>query len=146
MTAINVDRYDFFLIVTRTRFTENDLWLANEINSRRKHFVIVRTCIDSDLKNEKRDRPDTFNEATVLREIREECNRHLNNTKIYLISTRLAYVLRWDFEQMINDLIDMYPLEKRHAIGLVISASGRLAIQKKVNSRACVPIWMYARI
>ncbi|CAF0907230.1 unnamed protein product [Didymodactylos carnosus] len=69
--------------------------------------------------------------ATVLTQIREECNNHLNNEKIYLISTCLAHVRLWDFERLTNDLIDMYPVEKRHAITLAMSAAGRLAIQKK---------------
>jgi len=44
LAKIEVDRYDFFLLVTATRFTENDTWLGSELSKREKkyYFVYVR--------------------------------------------------------------------------------------------------------
>ena len=46
---VNLEGYDFFLIFTAGRFTENDLKLARKIKSIGKNFFFVRTKIDVDV-------------------------------------------------------------------------------------------------
>ena len=53
------EKYDFFLITTRSRFSENDLWLAKEVENSRKVFFLVRTHLDVDLKSQKENYPET---------------------------------------------------------------------------------------
>ncbi|WAR29878.1 IIGP1-like protein, partial [Mya arenaria] len=38
--------FDFFLIISNNRFTENDLWFAKEIQKQKQHFFFCRTHTD----------------------------------------------------------------------------------------------------
>ena len=86
------------LIISRTRFTENDLWLAQEVKKNNKHFFFIRTNIDQDLYNEKVDHPSTYNETVVLHRIRENCLSHIrtvdDSANVFLISGRINYTSR----------------------------------------------------
>jgi hypothetical protein len=86
------------LIISRTRFTENDLWLANEIIKNGKRFFFIRTNIDQDLYNEKIDHPKTYNESLVLSRMRENCLAHIGtvdvNANVFLISGRINHTSR----------------------------------------------------
>ncbi len=55
---INYERYDYFLIVSATRFSENDLYLAKELDAKQKRFIFIRSKMDADLQNEKEDHPE----------------------------------------------------------------------------------------
>lgn len=46
---VQFDKYDFFFLLSRERFTSEDLWLAKEIKKRHKKFYFIRTCIDNDI-------------------------------------------------------------------------------------------------
>ncbi|XP_038631533.1 interferon-inducible GTPase 5-like [Scyliorhinus canicula] len=62
-------RYDFFFIISQSRFTENDAKLAKEIKRLRKSFYFIRSKIDGDLHTfEMEDRK--VNTAEVLDKIR----------------------------------------------------------------------------
>ena len=39
------DSYDSFIIITRDRFTQDDLWFAEEVRKRDKSFFFVRTKV-----------------------------------------------------------------------------------------------------
>lgn len=115
LNQVNFPRYDFcrlffvfirwwkkrfilVLIISRTRFTENDLWLANEVKKNGKHFFFIRTNIDQDLYNEKIDHPSTYNETVVLNRIRENCLAHVRTVdetaSVFLISGRINHTSR----------------------------------------------------
>jgi len=53
LEAIQVDRYDFFLLLSASRFTDIDTWLGMEIVKRGKNFYYVRTKIDEDFRGKK---------------------------------------------------------------------------------------------
>ena len=96
----NNDRNNFLLvlIISRTRFTENDLWLASEIKRNGKRFFFIRTNIDQDLYNEKIDHPKSYNESVILNRIRENCLAHIRavdeTASVFLISGRINYTSR----------------------------------------------------
>ncbi len=93
--------FSLVLIISRTRFTENDLWLASEIKKNGKRFFFIRTNIDQDLYNEKIDHPKTYNETLVLDRIRDNCLTHIRtveeNANVFLISGRINYTSRLEF-------------------------------------------------
>ena len=86
------------LIVSRTRFTENDLWLATEIKKNGKRFFFIPTNIDQDLYNEKIDHPKLFNETLILDKIRANCLERIrtvdDTASVFLISDRINYTSR----------------------------------------------------
>jgi len=63
LQEVKVDTYDFFIIITATRFTENDAWLATEVSKRNKNFYFVRTKIDQDVLTATRYRKKSVNET-----------------------------------------------------------------------------------
>ncbi len=75
-------KYDFFLIITKTRFTEKCLWLAQEVEGAGKVYFLVRTQLDEDLKNERTDNPKAFVENNVIRQIRNDCEGNLQSSSI----------------------------------------------------------------
>ncbi|XP_031234616.1 interferon-inducible GTPase 1-like, partial [Mastomys coucha] len=52
LEKVKFHEYDFFIIVSATRFRQNDIDLAIEISMMKKEFYFVRTKVDSDLRNE----------------------------------------------------------------------------------------------
>ena len=69
---VGFEKFDFFIIISDTRFRENDVKLAQEIQKMRKKFYFVRSKIDNDLRNEERCQRE-FNAERTLAQIRENC-------------------------------------------------------------------------
>uniref|UniRef100_A0A3P9DR07 IRG-type G domain-containing protein n=1 Tax=Maylandia zebra TaxID=106582 RepID=A0A3P9DR07_9CICH len=61
----------FFIIVSETHITENDVKLALKIQEMGKKFYFVRSKIDKDLGAERRKR--NFSKERTLTKIREDC-------------------------------------------------------------------------
>ncbi|XP_057300529.1 interferon-inducible GTPase 5-like [Hydractinia symbiolongicarpus] len=133
LRRINFERYDFFLIVTATRFSENDIWLASQIRRSGKSFFFVRSKIDQDLFNEKRCR-DNYSEAAVLKAIRKDCVDKLQpeftKPDVFLISNFDPQ--KFDFPSLCLNLIDALPQLKKEAMTLSLHAfSSRMVVAKR---------------
>ena len=107
---IDINRYDMFLILSRSRFTEIDLWLSDIVQDRfGKSLFFIRTGIDEELRNHRRDYPSKFNVNEVLETIRENC---LHNLQINLARTHLSLYLintkektKYDFPRLIDEMM-----------------------------------------
>ncbi len=69
---VGFEKFDFFIIISDTRFRENDVKLAKEIQKMRKKFYFVRSKIDHNLRDEQRSQRE-FDEENTLKQIRENC-------------------------------------------------------------------------
>ncbi|XP_072517999.1 interferon-inducible GTPase 5-like [Salminus brasiliensis] len=108
-------KYDFFLIISATRFKENDLMLAEEIQKAKKKFYFIRSKIDIDIRAEEEKK--TFNREETLSEIREDCQRNLKdlgNPPVFLISSR--NLSEFDFEELVSTLTSELPEHKQFAL------------------------------
>lgn len=119
---VNFDQYDFFLLVASERFRDNHKFLANEIQKRKKHFYFVRSKIDNDLRSE--ERRHTFNEATVLEEIKWHSAENLRiagvaDSQVFLISS--LDTKKFDFLQLEKTLENELPGIKRHGFILFLT-------------------------
>lgn len=136
LDKVQFQRYDFFLIICRTRFTENDLWLASEVKSREKKFLFIRTNIDSDLQNEYEDHPNTYDEQAILERIRSNCLEYIRpidaDAQVYLISGHLKNRLRFDFGRLNERLLRDYPSLKRESMILSMSVMCKEVLIAKV--------------
>ncbi|UJR37379.1 hypothetical protein I4U23_030085 [Adineta vaga] len=136
LEKIQFERYDFFFILCRTRFTENDLWLASEVKTKNKRFLFIRTNIDSDLHNEYEDHPSTYNEDEVLQHIRNNCLEHIrpidSTAEVFLISGHLKNRLRFDFGKLTETLVRDYPSLKRESMILSMSVTCKEILIAKV--------------
>ncbi|XP_060605946.1 interferon-gamma-inducible GTPase 10-like [Ruditapes philippinarum] len=104
---VGFDKFDLFLIITATRFTENDLWLANEVKRLGKKFFFIRTKIDLDVENDKNDNPEICKADTVSK-IRRAMAAHVENggfssIKVFLIDSHFPQA--FDFPLLIDALL-----------------------------------------
>jgi len=107
---IDINRYDMFLILSRGRFTEIDLWLSDIVRDRfNKTLFFIRTGIDEELRNHRRDYPTNFNSIEILDLIRNNCLKNLEtnlsktNLSLYLINTKDQ--TKYDYSKLINDIM-----------------------------------------
>lgn len=135
LSAVQVDRFDFFLLITADRFTENDTWLGEEFRKRNKKYFFVHTKVGADMSNNKKAHPKTHNENDVVKFIRESTQEHLNergckDVPVFLID---SYKLKkFDFEFLESRLIEDFPKLKKAALVLSLQATSKEMIQLKV--------------
>ncbi len=131
LKQVNYEQYDFFIIVSRTRFTENDLWLSQEVKKYGKSFFFVRTHVDQDLVNEARDRPATFDEEKVLEKIRNNSLEYIrtvdDSAQVFVICGLLSQTTKYDYGLMAETLLKEYPVYKRQAmiLSITMNCAGR---------------------
>ncbi|GAB1301767.1 Interferon-inducible GTPase 1 [Apodemus speciosus] len=126
--------YDFFIIISATRFKKNDIDLAKAVSMMKKEFYFVRTKVDSDLRNEEECKPRTFDREKVLQDIRLNCVRNfkendMDEPPIFLISNR--NFSDYDFPIMMDKLISDLPVYKRHNFMLSLPNITDSAIEMK---------------
>nr|AAH29756.1 LOC435565 protein [Mus musculus]AAH40796.1 LOC435565 protein [Mus musculus] len=126
--------YDFFIIISATRFKKNDIDLAKAISMMKKEFYFVRTKVDSDLNNEEDFKPQNFDREKVLQNIRLNCvntfkENGIAEPQIFLVSNK--NVCHYDFPVLIDRLISDLPLYKRQNFMLSLPNITESAIEKK---------------
>lgn len=149
---IEVEKYDFFLLVTMKRFTETDAWLATELTKIEKKFFLVRTHIDNDVENDKKARGNLHNEDELLAGIRARTETQLRELwttfptdmqVVFLIDSLVTD--KYDFHDLEIQIAENLPGLKREALFLTMRTSNRKIIdlkEKYLRSRiwkaACV--------
>jgi predicted GTPase len=132
LEEVKFEKYDFFLIMTAKRFTENDIWLAKEVQKLKKKFFFVRTNMDTEVANNKRDKGKSKSET--VKEIQEYMTQHVTEThfkniKVYLIDN---YSERdYDFQILIEAMIKEAPEFKQKAIVLTMTNLTENLINRK---------------
>ncbi|XP_039621260.1 interferon-inducible GTPase 5-like isoform X1 [Polypterus senegalus] len=130
---VNLNNYDFFIIVTGNRFKENDGFLAKEIGKTGKQFYFVRSKMDIEidiLKKQNRlgEREKEFDK------IRESCTRSLENdgfpsSKVFLVSS--YYVDDFEFCRLSDALKSEMNAIKKHVFFLSLPQFITAVIKKK---------------
>ncbi|XP_042244707.1 interferon-inducible GTPase 5-like [Thunnus maccoyii] len=144
---VEFEKFDFFIIISDTRFRENDVRLAQEIRKMRKNFYFVRSKIDNDLRNEERSQRE-FNAERTLKKIRENCIQGLQKQgveapQVFLVSSFDLYL--YDFHLLEETLERELPAHKRNAllwaipsVNLEIINKKKKALQANINYVACL--------
>ncbi|XP_042560137.1 T-cell-specific guanine nucleotide triphosphate-binding protein 2-like [Clupea harengus] len=123
--------YDFFIIVSASRFTENDINLAKEIKKNKKNFYFVRTKTDKDVANGKRK---NVGEEATLEKIRKACLENLStlgSPPVFLISSH--YLERFDFQKLVNKLVEDLPDHKRNAMIMSLPVYSKQSLDEKYS-------------
>uniref|UniRef100_A0A3B4BG16 IRG-type G domain-containing protein n=1 Tax=Periophthalmus magnuspinnatus TaxID=409849 RepID=A0A3B4BG16_9GOBI len=133
LEKVEFEKYDFFLIISNTRFKENDAKLAHEIQKMNKKFYFIRSKIDQDIQNEKRDKK-VFNERETLSLIRNNCveglkQLEIKSPKVFLVSSSDLHL--YDFEALGQTLESELPEHTRDALLLALPNISLEAINKK---------------
>ncbi|TRY84529.1 hypothetical protein DNTS_001290 [Danionella cerebrum] len=124
--------YDFFIILTSERFTENDIMLAKEIKKLKKSFYFVRSKIDNDISSQQRRKG--FDEQKVLHAIRENCQKNLKDLgdpRVFLISS--FEVENYDFEDLQKTLEEELPDHKRSALLQAWPVCSAESLERKIK-------------
>ncbi|XP_041521050.1 T-cell-specific guanine nucleotide triphosphate-binding protein 2-like [Microtus oregoni] len=126
--------YDFFIIISASRFKENDAQLAKAISRMKMNFYFVRTKIDNELYNEKKSKPKTFNKENVLKKIRKDCSQQLKEVlsgepQIFLVSN--FETSEYDFPILEQKLLKDLPDKKRYVFMLSLNSVTKEAINLK---------------
>ncbi|XP_067401793.1 interferon-inducible GTPase 5-like [Emydura macquarii macquarii] len=129
---VNLDGYDFFIIISAGRFTEADARLAKEINSMGKKIYFVRSKVDVDLANEQRKR--NFNKEKTLEVIRNDCKDQLQ--KAGIISSQVFLVSRWDFDKydsprLQGTLANELDTHKRYILICALPSTSEVILKEK---------------
>ncbi|XP_037550639.1 interferon-inducible GTPase 5-like [Nematolebias whitei] len=136
LKKMGFEKFDFFIIISDTRFRENDVKLAKAIQKMEKKFYFVRSKIDSDLQNEKRGK-NNFNEEETLKKIREYCIQGLQkegfeSPQVFLISNFDLHL--YDFPLLHETLDRELPEHKRRALLMAMPNINLEVINKKKES------------
>uniref|UniRef100_A0A3Q2WJ91 Interferon-inducible GTPase 5-like n=1 Tax=Haplochromis burtoni TaxID=8153 RepID=A0A3Q2WJ91_HAPBU len=143
LKLVGFQKFDFFIIISDTRFRENDVKLAKEIQKMKKKFYFVRTKIDNNIRDEKRKKD--FNEEETLTKIREDylynvdmcffCETGLSglgikSPQVFLVSTFELHL--YDFPLLQQTLERDLPSNKRDTLLFVMpNINPEIIIKKK---------------
>ncbi|XP_059864158.1 interferon-gamma-inducible GTPase 10-like [Delphinus delphis] len=110
LEIVGDDDYDFFIIISSSRFSSNDALLAQKIKEKGKNFYFVRTMVDVELHSEEKSKPISFKKERVLQQIRDDylaiSNFHPDN---------------FDFPRLQETLLQDLPAHKRYTFVLQLS-------------------------
>ncbi|XP_028633455.1 T-cell-specific guanine nucleotide triphosphate-binding protein 1-like [Grammomys surdaster] len=134
LDKVGFANYDFFIIISSSRFSRNDALLAQKIKDAGKKFYFVRTKVDSDLYSEEKTKPTTFKKEKVLQSIRDYCLANLNDIgvtepRIFLISN--FDLGAFDFSKLEETLLKELPGHKRHMFALLLPNISDASIEIK---------------
>ncbi|XP_067471355.1 interferon-inducible GTPase 5-like [Thunnus thynnus] len=130
---VEFEKFDFFIIISDTRFRENDVKLAQEIQKMRKKFYFVRSKIDHNLQDEERSQRE-FNAERTLAQIRKNCIQGLQEQgvdapQVFLVSSFDLHL--YDFHLLEKTLERELPAHKRNALLLAMPTVNLEIINKK---------------
>lgn len=132
---IYFETYDFYLIISATRFTEQDTWLVGEVKKIGKKCYFIRTKVDADIDNDKKAHPRTFQREAALDRIIKDCTDKLNKSDqektpaIFLISN--FDTLEFDFPKLKDSLVTDFPSLLREAILFSLSGQTKNMLEEK---------------
>ena len=135
---IDLKKYDVFLILCTSRFTNNNLQVAKKVESIKKSFFFVRTKIDQDIEDQKFDYKEKTEES-ILSEIREDCLENLSglegsNKKVFLIGNH--HQEKWDFPCLTQTILDALPPHQRESLILSLTADTKDVMKQALRSNS----------
>ncbi|XP_008304174.1 interferon-inducible GTPase 5-like [Stegastes partitus] len=130
---VELEKFDFFIIISADRFRENDVKLAQEIQKMKKKFYFVRSKIDHNIQDERRSQKN-FNEEMTLTHIRDYCIQGLQQQgfeapQVFLVSSFDLHL--YDFSLLHETLERELPAHKRNALLFTMPNINRKIINKK---------------
>ncbi|XP_032886778.1 interferon-inducible GTPase 5-like [Amblyraja radiata] len=139
--------YDFFIIISNDRFTENDANVAKEIQNLEKKFYFVRSQLDKNFSSLKLQGID-FDRMTELEEMKQNISCGLtevgiSNPNIFLISS--LNINEFDFPQLKETLVNnLNGIKKDVLLMSLPSTTVKIVEQKRAQLEN--RIWMLATV
>ena len=129
---INLRDFDEFLIITTTRFTNNDVQLAKKLKSINRPFFFVRTKIDLDCQNESE--KESFEKTKMLEEIKTKCSQNLKSLCVdttFLISNK--HPREYDFPLLVEAILNKLSLDKQVCFTFSLYVVSESILKEKVK-------------
>jgi predicted GTPase len=142
---VKLETFDFFILLTQTSFSENDVWLANQIQQLGKGYFLVRSHVGQDIRNYKKAHPKCTDPNKQLSVIRHNCEKTLKEDtenltviphnfeqiRVYLID---SFILTdFDFNTLVDDLIKLAGGAKANVLVSALSSATQEIIDKKFH-------------
>ncbi|KYO39129.1 interferon-inducible GTPase 5-like [Alligator mississippiensis] len=134
LEQVSFQKYDFFIIITASRFSAHHTQLAQEIRKLGKRFYYVRSKVDVDLGAAQTRRPKSYSKEGKLQEIRNDCIRNLRKAGesspwVFLLSGwQLA---KYDFQLLLRVLEKELDVHKRQSFILSLPNISAEILEKK---------------
>ncbi|XP_017287208.1 interferon-inducible GTPase 5-like [Kryptolebias marmoratus] len=133
LELVGSEKFDFFVIISDTRFRKNYVKLAKAIQKMEKKFYFVRSKIDNDLQAEARGKRN-FNEQETLEQIRKDCIQGLQkegfkSPQVFLLCSFDRHL--YDFPRLHQTFNRELPELKRRASLTIMSDFHQEVINKK---------------
>ncbi|CAL8368520.1 unnamed protein product [Boreogadus saida] len=134
MKHVEFEKFDFFILVSADRFSENDAKLAKEIKKMGKKLFLVRSKIDHSLSNVQRRQQTEYDEEKTLQEIRKYCIRELEgqgvaSPQVFLVSCKDLHL--YEFPALQETMERELPSHKRGVLILALPNICKSTINKK---------------
>ncbi|XP_046843750.1 interferon-inducible GTPase 5-like [Xenia sp. Carnegie-2017] len=132
-----LEKYDAFLIFCKSRFTQHDKELAENVSKELdKPFFFIRTNVDTELKNAKDDEGPKFDEASVMKRMRKNCLKNLeglihHEKDVFLIDNKVTE--KYDFQRLKESIAKSLPEEKQESFVASLDKSTHAIIRIKAN-------------
>ncbi|KAH3712434.1 hypothetical protein DPMN_072134 [Dreissena polymorpha] len=132
LKSIQINTYDFFILIYDGKFKENQKWLLEEIRKTNKQLYFVRAKIDQDVTNQKRDHGSEPNET--IEKVREDCYRNLEAIgvsipSVFLISNH--HVHEYEFNSLKSRLINDAAGLQKEALMMSMTSSTKWVLEEK---------------
>jgi small GTP-binding protein len=144
VAKMELNSFDFLILVTANRFYENDLFLIKEVAKLNKPIFIVRSKIDQSIDDGKFNMPKKSEQETLSMCL-YELEQYLTNVKhfgIYLISARQP--TRFDLGRLITKISDNLTSLKRDKFIAEAFISNEEILKKKREIAKKLVLWMAA--
>ncbi|XP_030280352.1 interferon-inducible GTPase 5-like [Sparus aurata] len=130
---VEFEKFDFFIIISDTRFRENDVKLAQGIQKMKKKFYFVRSKIDNDLRAQKLTQRE-FSETETKEQIKEDCiqclqEQGIQSPQVFLVSSFELHL--HDFSLLHATLERELPEHKRNTLLFAMPNISQEIINKK---------------
>ncbi|KAL2078373.1 hypothetical protein ACEWY4_026058 [Coilia grayii] len=129
---VHFNTYDFFLILTSERLTQNDIMLAKEIEKNNKNFYFIRTKIDQDVEAEKRKGKTEEQTVTFIRHALKTKLKDFDSNPIFLVSS--WNIEKFDFSMLMDVLQQDLPENKTNALIQSLPVYSMKILDKKYNT------------
>ena len=132
-----LEKYDAFLIFSKTRFTQYNKELAETVSKDlKKPFFFIRTNFDTDLENAKEDEGSEFDKESVLENMKKDCLENLENlihdeNDIYMIDNKVTS--KYDFQRLKEAIASALPDGKKESFADSLANVTNAIIRIKAN-------------
>jgi interferon gamma inducible protein 47 len=151
LQTIDYKRFDVCIIVTNGVYSEDEMFLAQQLNNYYTTFFYVRTFIAQDIENDDKDNPNRNQEEKMKKqeELIESVKKGIledippgSSSELYIIDNRCP--LEYDFPILKKRILNSLKSKKREALLYSLNASDKIILDEKIKQLQTRIFWLSA--